>query len=228
MRVSAPSPCSERLWFGIGFENGKLVRVVLRAVHSSLDTQVNTLHYDLIDSPLGVDNDPQTLADVFRDNVIVHFKALYDSGWTIQPVEVVMEKDPQNPNAARDAWQSGTPQTGTKVISVDQLPRAMCQVAQLRTDLVGRRHRGRMFIGGTYSEADQAGGNWQSLATGLANNLLNAIPREPDLATGTSDAVAHWVVYSRTQRAQNQDPYAARITSTPVLTICRWLRRRQQ
>lgn len=212
----------------MGFENGKLVRVVLKAQSDAGDTVVNTLHYDLIDSaiPGNAPNDPQTLADVFRDDVIPEYAALFTNHWSALPVEVVQEIDPQNPHAPRSAWTAGIPVTGTRTISSDLLPVQMCQVATLRTDHIGRRFRGRMFIPGSYAEADQNAGVWNVFPQTLAQALLDAIPEQPDLATGTSASVAHWCVYSRTQRAQNLDPYASAIAGEVLRTQVHWLRSR--
>src|SRR3954463_3246244 len=161
----------------MGFENGKLVRVVVRAVENATgDQQVNTFHYDLEDSavPGNAANDPQSLADFFRDNVIAPFRAFYIAGWTIQPVIVAQEKDPQNPNAARSEWVSGSALAGTRAAQTDYLPKASTAVASLSTNHIGKRYRGRTFLGGSVSEADQSAGVWQSGITTLWTAYLNA------------------------------------------------------
>lgn len=215
----------------VGFADGKLVRVVMRAVeNASGDQQVNTFHYDLQDSPIpgNAANDPQSLADFFRDNVMAPFKAMYISGWTIQPVIVAQEKDPLNPLVARSEWVSGSAGAGTRSAQTDYLPRAACAVATLSTDHIGRRFRGRVFLGGSVSEADQTGGVWQSGITTLWNAYLAAIPLQPDIATGTSGSTATWGVYSRTQRAQSENPYISPVVSKTLRTQFRWLRSREQ
>lgn len=214
----------------MGFENGKLVRVVMRAVESATgDQQVNTFHYDLIDSAVPGEpaNDPQSLADYFRDNVMAPFKAFYGSGWTIQPVVVAQEKDPQNPNAARSEWVSGAAGAGTRTPPSDTLPKAACGVASLLTAHIGKRYRGRTFLGGTLGETDQTAGVWQSGITTLWNAYLAAIPLQPDIATGVSTSVANWCVYSRTNRAADIDPYASAVVSKTLRTQFRWLRSRE-
>ena len=214
----------------MGFENGKLVRVVMRAVENATsDQQVNTFHYDLVDSAIPGENpnSPQSLADYFRDNVMAPFRALYISSWTIQPVIVAEELDPQNPLAARSEWTSGTAAAGTRSAQTDYLPRAACGVASLTTDHIGKRYRGRTFLGGSTSEADQTGGVWQSGITTLWNTYLAAVPKQPDLATGVSVSVANWVVYSRTNRAQDVDPYASAVQSFAIRSQFRWLRSRE-
>ena len=214
----------------MGFENGKLVRVVVRAVENATsDQQVNTFHYDLVDSaiPAEAPNSPQSLADYFRDNVMGPFKAMYISSWTIQPIIVAQELDPQNPSAARSEWTSGTAAAGTRSAQTDYLPRAACGVASLTTDHIGKRYRGRCFLGGSTSEADQSGGVWQSGITTLWNTYMAAIPKQPDVATGVSTSVANWVVYSRTNRAADIDPYASSVQSFAIRTQFRWLRSRE-
>ena len=214
----------------MGFENGKLVRVVMRAVENGTgDQQVNTFHYDLVDSTIGGEspNSPQALADFFRDNVMAPFRAFYISSWTIQPVVVAQEKDPQNPLLARSEWVSGTAAAGTRSAQTDYLPKAACGVASLTTDHIGKRYRGRCFLGGSVSEADQSAGVWQSGITTLWNAYLAAIPRQPDIASGLGQSVANWVVYSRTNRAQDVDPYASSIQNATLRTQFRWLRSRE-
>jgi hypothetical protein len=85
-----------------------------------------------------------------------------------------------------------------------------------------------MFIGGSWDESDVSGnafvtgtGHWDSVIAYVAS-----IPRQPDLALGTSDAVCNWCVYSRTQRADNGPDYAPRITATSLKTSIHFLRRR--
>lgn len=213
----------------MGFENGKLVRVVLKATHDGDgDTQVNVLHYDLQAGTLtNPDNDPQQLADTFRDDVLPAFAALYDNVWTIDPVVVEEEKDPQNPTGARASWTSGTPADGTRAGGED-MPRAVCAVATLRTARIGRRFTGRMFLGGIHNNSTDINGNQFGTAQlALYQALLDVIPHQPDIAGGVSDATANWCVYSRTQRAANLDPYAEHITGTQLRTAIHWLRSRQ-
>ena len=210
----------------MGFENGKLVRVVLRASVAD-DLQVNVLHYDLQDDIGEPGNDPQALADRFRDDVVPSFKTLFNSAWTIQPVVVEEEKDPQNPLAPRTGWVSGTAGPGTKVESGEQLPRACCQVASLQTGLLGRRFRGRTFVGGSWDESEQSGGVWTAGGKALGQAFMDAIPHQPDIQTGPSTSTANWCVYSRTQRGANLDPYAAHISSVVLRDGVFWLRSRQ-
>jgi len=211
----------------VGFENGKLLRVALIATAASGNTEVNTFHYDLVDEPLEPENDPQTLADVFRDDVRDDFAALYDPGWIIQPVQVIQEKDPQNPTAARSQWASGDAIAGTKTAATAPLAPAHCAVASLKTGLAGRRARGRMFLGGNFDESDLTFRTWQSAQLARWQTLLDAIPRQPDIQSGTSSSTARWCVYSRTQRAADLDPYAPAITVVSLSNQLHWLRSRE-
>lgn len=210
----------------VGFENGKLVRVTLRAVDTNGDEQVNTFHYDLIDDITG-SNSPQDLADRFRDDVRPAWIAHYRPNWTLDPVVVTEEKDPQNPSAPRSSWTSGDPAVGTRSTSGDILPRKMCAIATLRTDHIGRRYRGRNFIGGSNTEDNLTAGIWGDTYLAYLQAMIDNVPFEPDLATGDPLGVsAHWCVYSRTARALDQDPYASHITSATVRPEPHWLRRR--
>jgi hypothetical protein len=211
----------------MGFENGRLLRCAIRATKGD-SQQVLTLHYDLHDSTYPAhDNDPQTLADLLRDGVRAQLATQYDAAWTMQPVEVVEEKDPQHPLAPRSAWISGAPIPGSNPGSGEQLPSACCVVAKLVTDTIGRRHTGRSFFGGTFRESAQTNGAWSSgvIATYVA--ILNSIPKEPDIAVGVSTSTAKWCVYSRTQRAANADPYASPVQSYTVRSRVHWLRSRE-
>jgi hypothetical protein len=213
----------------MGFENGKLVRVVVSAKLGS-DSQVNVLHYDLDDNDTfgGAENDPQSLADFFRDNVIAPFRALYSSAWTIQPVIVEQEKDPLNPNAPRSAWTSGSATLGTSVAAGDALPRSCCTVTTLKTAHIGRRFTGRMFVSGIVNEAKQNNGLWDPSWITLVDAYVAAIPKEPDVGGPVSPATARWCVFSRTQRAQSLDPYASAVKSHFTHQEVHWLRSRQQ
>lgn len=211
----------------MGFENGKLVRVVMSATKSG-DSQVNVLHYDLDDSQDVQDNDPQSLADFFRDNVVTPFKALFDSSWTINPVVVEQEKDPQNPTAPRASWTSGSSTLGSSVAASDLLPRACTVVVSLRSLHIGRRFNGRMFISGITNEAKQNNGVWDpGWLTGLVQPYLDAIPKEPDIAGPGSGNTAKWCIYSRTQRAANLDPYASAVDHYVMKQDVHWLRSRE-
>lgn len=209
----------------MGFENGKLVRVSLRA-HGGVAEQVNTLHYDLDDAGLDDANDPQLLADFFRDNVLSHWRAMYDNNWTIDPVVVTEEKDPQNENAARQQWQSGAAALGTRLGETSLLALPLCGVATLKTEHVGRRHTGRMFVGGSMGETMIDYNNWNGTQLALWQLFIDAIPRQPDISGGAGPQNANWCVYSRTNRAEDVDPYASKITSAVLHSRVHWLRSR--
>lgn len=211
----------------MGFENGNLVRVVLHAANGAGRDVVNVLHYDLQGgSPVDTANDPQSLADAFRDDVMVHYRALFHASWTISPVIVEDEKDPQNPTSARRAWVSGANAVGTKFDTSDWLPPGICGVAALRTAHIGRRFTGRIFLGGSLTESEQNDGVFGTSLQGLWDSFLGSIPKQPDLAAGVSGATANWVIYSRTQRAQDKDPYASPVTAYLIRPKAHYLRSR--
>lgn len=212
----------------MGFENGHLLRVVLRAVDTSGNEQVNTFHYDLINADLQPANDPQALADRFRDDVLPQYLTFFRSFWTIDPVYVVDEKDPQNPTAARSSWTSGTPQAGTSTDSSELLPPGCCGLAKIVTDRIGRRFNGRLFIAGSFGEGAQASGVWTTAYQTGFNAWLATIPVQPDIAGGGSGSTANWCVYSRTQRAANLDPYASHVTAPLLRTKVHFRRSRAQ
>lgn len=209
----------------MGFENGKLVRVTLRAT-SGASEQVNTFHYDLDDGNLTVPNDPQTLADRFRDDVRPQLATLFRPSWTLDPVVVVEEKDPLFPLKPRQAWSSGAPIAGTGAGSAELLPSFVSPVVALLTAHIGRRFRGRTWLSGNPDEGWQTSGTWTAAIMTAFNAVMGSIPLEPDIAPSASDATAKWCVYSRTQRAQNLDPYASAVTSFVVRPVVHSLRRR--
>lgn len=210
----------------MGFENGRLVRVTLEAQLGDR-SEVNTFHYDLIDATAEPANSPQDLADRFRDDVRPNWAQLYRPRWTVLPVVVTEEVDPQHPTDPRSQWTSGDPIAGTSTGSTDLLPSATCIVASLLTAKIGRRFRGRIFLGGDRDEGEQSDGVWQSSILDYVNDtLLDSVPFQPDIAGGESTSTANLCVYSRTQRAQNLDPYAEHATSWLTRTSVRWRRKR--
>lgn len=211
-------------WFGGG---DGIYRAVFKATHDvSGDTQVNTLHYRFHNAGLGnPDNDPQSLADALEAALFLDFAALYIDDWTISPVVVIQEKDPLNPTEPRGEWTSGTASFGDMVASAD-LPRACTSVTTLRSNAIGRRSTGRLFLGGSTSESEQSEGQWQASALTRWQAFLDDIPREPDVATGASESECHWVVYSPTNRAQSVTQYAFDIQSVQLRTAVHWLRSR--
>lgn len=209
----------------VGFENGKLVRVTLRA--SLGDAQmVNTFHYDLDDGNLTVPNDPQSLADRFRDDVRPQVATFIRPSWTLDPVVVTQEKDPLNPLAPRSSWTSGAAMAGTSGDSSELLPSFVSPVVALRSDHIGRRFNGRLWLMGHFGETSQNGGTWVASILTALNTVMASIPHTPDIAPGASDATAKWCVYSRTQRAANLNPYASAIQTYAVRSLVHSLRRR--
>jgi hypothetical protein len=109
------------------------------------------------------------------------------------------------------------------------MPRACVAIATLKTNAIGRRHTGRMFLGGTTHESDQNGGLW--VGTGIVSawaTLLGAIPRQPDISGAGSASTANWCVYSRTSRAAHLDPYASHVNAVIQRSAVKWLRSREE
>ena len=213
----------------MGFENDKLLRAVFRATLGG-DQQVNVIHYNLDtnDDVPGTEsaNDPQSLADKLRDDVLPKFKLLYHSSWQIQPVLVQQERDPLDPTAPRESWTSGTVSAGG-IVSVTAIARAMCVVASIKTKYVGRRYTGRMFIGGSLGEHEINGDVFENAALVRYQAFLDSIPKQPDISLGPSLATCDWCVFSRTQRAEGKDPYAADVRSAVASNKIHWLRSRE-
>lgn len=232
---SVPSLLGERVFAptvlacyhgNVGFIDGRVLRVVLRAVDSDQREYVNVLHYDLHDESGQPDNDPQALADRFRDDVIGPYRGLFRTDVSVDPVSIVEERDPLNPFAPRSSWTSGTSTAGTRSPTYDLLPRQVCAVATLKTARIGRRYRGRLFLPGQFDENDQTNGSFNAFATVRLGVFLAAIPRQPDIATGPSSSSAVWSVFSRTQRGQNLNPYLSPVTDAVLRLPLHWLRSR--
>lgn len=206
-----------------------MLRVALRAANADKGQEmVNTVHYDLDDAGPAEDNSPQSLADRIRDDCVVPFRALFSNQWQIDPVVVTEEIDPQAPDAPREQWTSGVSSPGTKGVAGDLLPTACFVMFTWQTGLVGRSFRGRMLVGGSALEADQADGIWTGAGfAALAEVFVNSFPLEPDIAPPASVATAKLCVYSRTRRARDQDPYAPAIIGHARSNQVRWLRSRQ-
>lgn len=211
----------------MGFENGHLARASLVA-SDGINEVVNTLHYDLVGNALDDAPSLQNLADRLAAVLMGPWAALFHSEWTISPVTVMDEQDPQNLTAPRSGAISGTPTTGTGgLVSTDNTaPLEECVVATLHTALIGRRHRGRIFLPPIFDENATSAGLLASGKRSQYVTFLDAIPHEPDIITGASTATAKWCVYSKTQRAANLDPYASAIVSYTLHDRLRWLRSR--
>lgn len=211
----------------MGFENGHLLRCTFSAIGPGANEQVMTLHYDLENATAEPANDPQTLADRLRDDVRSLLIAQLNGDWSVQPVQIVDEIDPQNPTAPRSSWQSGTVTSGTLSSSSDFLPPGCAPIIRLKSDRIGRRFNGRCWLLGTYNEGSQNGGSWVSgVISGILQPIADAIPVQPDIAEGESTSTANLCIYSRTQRAANLDPYASHVTAKQVVGLVHFLRRR--
>jgi hypothetical protein len=213
----------------MAFEDGTILRVSMKAVHGiDGDSQVNTFHYDAVDNLGGENTDGQKLADHFRDQVMPAMQVLYTPQWTIEPVIVMEERDPLNQFLPRREWQGGLQLVGTRTTAADLLPRAVCVVVTLRTASVGRRRTGRTFVGSSFDESDQSTGQWAT-GTGHWNSILaymGAIPPSVPVGEGGATVTANWVIYSRTQRAQNLGNYTTPVTTWAPRTQVHWLRSR--
>lgn len=209
----------------MGFENGHLLRVTLRAVAGAHE-MVNTFHYDLINVGVGNDNNPQSLADAFRDDVRPHWQALLTSDWALDPVQVVDEIDPQHPTNPRGHWQSGAVVNGTRVLGGDQLPYFCTPLVALKTGVLGRRFNGRMWLMASSPESAQAQGLWSGAELTSLQGVVDNVPFQPDISPPLSESTANWCIYSRTQRAVNADPYASHLTSAVVSNKVHSLRKR--
>lgn len=159
---------------------------------------------------------------------MVEYRACFEAAWDIQPIVVTEEKDPLNPSAPREQKSAGPGGAGTLALVALRLPIQACAVASLTTANVGRSFRGRFFAPPGLNEGDQNDGAWGVGGAYLVRvqNLLDDVPREPDIVSGLSTSTANWVVYSRTRRALDQDPYASKITGVQLHTEVHWLRSR--
>jgi hypothetical protein len=211
----------------VGFENGKLVRVALRATASGFAERVSTFHYDLIDDAPLTGNDPQSLADAFRDDVIPAWKIWLDAAFTIQPVTVTEEIDPLNPTDPRAQWTSGVPTAGTYSGGDDLLPLGVAALAQLKTGLIGRRYNGRSWPIFVLHENSGGAGVLSTAAQAAFQTAMDAVPIQPDISPPASESTANLCVYSRTARALNEDPYAEHVTDVLLLQRTHYLRRRE-
>lgn len=211
----------------MGFENGHLARVAFTATIPGNEV-VNTLHYDLVGNALDDSPTLQALADRLADDCLDAYASLFPDGWTIHPVTVVDEVDPQHPLATRDGAVAGASLVGSGATpsSDNMTPLELCAVATLRTAHIGRRYRGRMFMPPIFSEIYTVDGELGGARRIAYQTFINTIPHAPDLTGGPTTATADWVVYSRTQRVQHLDPYATKISDVRLNSKLHWLRSR--
>lgn len=212
----------------MSFDSGWLVRATLSATGAGQQV-VNTLHYNGDEGTLGASPAAsiQALADRLRDDLMVKYRAMFPSYWTINPIVCTEERDPQNPSDPREQRSAGPGGAGSITYSGDLVPMAICAVAQARTHSVGRSFRGRLFLPPIWAEqymsGDETTGAWNSIAT----NFLNAIPLAPDIVFGPSTVSVKNVVYSRTRRGRDENPYATDVTSYVLSGRLHWLRSRE-
>lgn len=211
----------------MGFENGHIARVVLRAELGS-NSIVSVLHYDLEANLVEALPSLQALANRIRDAVIPAWRACIIPDWLVQPVEVIDERDPLHPDANRTSVTAGTPQAGTRLAppAGEVVPIQMCGMATLRTGRIGRSFRGRMFLPPVWSDNSIDGGVLAGAQFVNYQGLVASIPLQPDLVTGAGAGTANLCVYSRTRRALNHDPYAQHVTAITLDNTVRWLRSR--
>ena len=211
----------------MGFENGHLARVVLKAELGS-NSIVSVLHYDLVGTALEPTPTLQALANRIRDAVIPAWRACIIPDWLVQPVEVIDERDPLHPDANRTSVTAGTPQAGLRLTapSAEVVPIQMCGMATLRTGRIGRSFRGRMFMPPLWSDNSMSDGVLSGAQFTNYQGLVASIPLEPDLVTGGGTGTANLCVYSRTRRALDHDPYAQHVTAITLDNTVRWLRSR--
>jgi len=211
----------------MGFENGDVFEVRVMTQDTAGHTMVNALHYDAIDAITGETNSGQALADFFRDHVTSHLTIFLNANWSVMPYVVTQVLDPQDKLAARTQWVSGVATPGVRGSASDPLPLQNCSFATLRTGHIGKRFRGRCFLPWPLLESDQQGGIIEADHKTAAQAYMDAIPRQPDVSGPLSPATCTWSVYSRTQRAQNRNPYLSAVTSAAMQNEVHVLRSRQ-
>lgn len=215
----------------MGFVDGHLARAVFR-MHSGSHEVVNVIHYDMHDTaiPGSAHTSLQSLADALRDACTLPYRSLFPSNWTMDPIVVQDEIDPQHPGSARSGATSGGGAAGLMDVptSGNQLPLELCAVATIHTAHIGRRYRGRMFLPPLFTEDAITSGLLDNSKKLSYQNFLDSIPKQPDVVSGVDpiDTVTNWSVYSRTNRQQGLDPYASPVTSYEVRTSVRFLRSR--
>src|SRR4051812_15819167 len=149
----------------MGFENGKTWGVRLRCSDGTSRECVSVLHYDA-DDKLVLDggNSGQALADAVSAALLPVWKPLVPSTWSIDPVVVFDEVDPQDTTRARSEWSTGALVAGTRSVAGKQfLPYGCAVQYTFRTAHIGRRFRGRMWIPAPLFEDDQQDGDVVSI-----------------------------------------------------------------
>jgi hypothetical protein len=160
--------------------------------------------------------------------VLPKLRNIMSDGFVVQPVVVADEVDPLNPTKPREEWQSGTAANGDRVVTGESLPKFCTTYVRLNSAFVGRRYNGRLFPPADLFEGDNFNGGLDAGIKAGIQAYLDAIPRQPDIASGTSNAQANWCIFSRTARLQQSGPYLAHVTDVTLSSVLHSMRSRNK
>jgi hypothetical protein len=188
---------------------------------------INTLHYQTDLGSLETEPSGSNVVDAVHDHLTTAYRACLPTTYTLNSLEAREEVMP----SSGDVPASGTKTVqlpGTVTVTGGIIPDAMCAIVKLRTDAAIRSARGYLampngrssIILGTDLRWATAGGWWTGLTAFAA--LL-----DDSFDTGGVGAVTlNPVVYSRTRRARQQEPYAFPVVEAVVTREPRWRRSR--
>jgi hypothetical protein len=178
---------------------------------------------EFIDLPALAESFANEFADPWRDMIESTTPGTFD--------EVVVSQVP-DPRVAGDPYSDGgftVGQNGTWTVGGDFGPSELCLVASFKTNLVGRRYRGRLYMPPAVRAADYRGESVQ-LTGGEYTKYGAAVDALDGLVQGNDHPSEleglDLVVYSRTARLANAENYWARVQTIRRSPKLHWLSRR--
>jgi hypothetical protein len=217
----------------------RIYRVAFRSSENEVDV-VNVFHVgahmDAPDwtRPHPASPSPADVAGEIESHLVTKYRAMLADSATLHDITVQDEVDPANPGDAREAHVTTVELAGTRSVSFENAPPAICAVATLTTANIGRSFRGRFFAPPLMNNSDLTNGVIDDTSAYLVAIRAFADELRQELGGGsawTSLWMDTWHmqfgVYSRTRRAHDFSPYFSRITGFNVKRTPHWLRSRE-
>jgi hypothetical protein len=176
----------------------------------------------------------QDIADEIDTHLTTKYRAMLADSATLHDITVQDEVDPANPGRAREAFVKTVELAGSRSVSFENAPPALCAVATLTTANMGRSFRGRFFAPPLMNNSDITGGVIDNTSAYLvairafADELLQEDGGGSAWTTLWEDTWhMRFGVYSRRRRALDFTPFFAPYTGFRVNGKPHWLRSRE-
>ena len=209
----------------------KLFRVSFHSTSTTGVAYVSTYHYVVRPAGGFTDTgDASNLRDALSGTLPAQYRGVLPNWITVQTM-LVAEVLPPGSTDVPDESSFTVGLNGQQSTTGDQLPIPLCVLVGIYSNAAVRSGHGRTFYPhpGNASLLDSAG-NWDMASTVFATSyptLLNSLKSNwtVDLS-GTPDATASQVIYSRTRHARGDDSYYFDVSSWTIRTVPHWLRSR--